>query len=262
MVWLDLAEAKHLRAIATELKGGALKLANARFKLQQLGFARPLVEAADDALRALHKQGWSPSHAALMIDALAADRDRAERSRDDIELAWTGPDALGTECRDSARVLEELFDSATASVLLAGYNLRPGAHFEALARAAKRHPALRVEVFAHVFADQHPTVSAALSAHDAELRAALAGVPLAQVMAHRPSPALIELARERRFSAHAKCVTVDDRRVLVTSANFSFSAQEKNVELGVVLDDRRLASRIRGQFVTLRKRGDMVAHPL
>ncbi|MFO0646575.1 MAG: DISARM system phospholipase D-like protein DrmC [Polyangiales bacterium] len=261
-MWLAPAQAKHLRSIAEELKGGALKLAEPRFKLQQLGFEPALLDASVEALRALHADGWSPTHAAVMIDALAAERDRAERSRDDIELAWTGPDALGTECRDSARVLEELFDRATASVLLVGYNLRPGAHFDALARAARRHPSLRVEVFAHVFVDKHATVTEALAAHDAELRATLAGVPLGQVRAHRPSLALIELARERRFSAHAKCVTVDDRRVLVTSANFSFSAQEKNIELGVALDDPRLAARVRAQFVTLVKRGDMVAHRL
>ena len=64
------------------------------------------------------------------------------------------------------------------------------------------------------------------------------------------------------FHMHAKCVVVDARRVLVTSANFSYTAQEKNVEVGVGLDDPRLAARLRAQFDTLVKRGDMVRHGL
>ena len=40
------------------------------------------------------------------------------------------------------------------------------------------------------------------------------------------------------------------------------TAQERNVEVGVALDDPRLARRIRDQFETLVKRGDMEPHPL
>lgn len=260
MTWFEGAEAKHLHALAVELDRGAVQLADARFKLQQIGFPTLAVDAAAGELRGFHTQGWTASQVARAVDAVASERARTERRRDDIELVWSGPDALGTESRDSARVLEELFEGATRSVLIAGYNLQPGAHFDALARVARGNPSLRVKVFAHVFADKYPTLGEALAAHDAGLRAALGAVPSAQVRAHRPSGPLLEQARAKHFNMHAKCVTIDERRVLVTSANFSYTAQERNVEVGVALDDPRLAARIRIQFETLVKRCDMVAH--
>lgn len=43
---------------------------------------------------------------------------------------------------------------------------------------------------------------------------------------------------------HAKFVSIDHRWVVITSANFSWSAEYGNVELGVVIDDLNLADRI------------------
>lgn len=258
--WSDALTARNLRDLATELARGVVPLRDASFKLVKLQWPAASVELTTRWLRALDGRGWSAAQAAEMVALLAAERERRERARDDIELVWSGPDALGAESRDSARKLEELFARATQSVLLAGYNLRPGAHFDALAEAARRVPALTVAVFAHVFTDARPTMEGCLAAHDEGLRATLRGVDRARVTAHRPSAERLAEAREGRFHMHAKCVTVDDRFVLVTSANFSFTAQERNVEVGVALDDRRLARRIRDQFDTLVKRGDMTPH--
>jgi len=259
---LDTVESKNLRDLAVELRRAVVPLDDARFRLLKLGFTREAAEAVALWLGELDRDGWTVPQVTLLVESVAAERARFEHARDDIQLVWTGPDLLGAESRDSARALEELFAAATETVLMAGYNFRPGAHFEALARAARAQPALRVEVFAHVFTDRHATVSDALDAHDRSLRAALRDVPPRQVTAYRPSPALLEETREGRFHLHAKCVVVDARRVLVTSANFSYTAQEKNVEAGVALDDRRLAARLRAQFDALVKRGDMVAHAL
>jgi phosphatidylserine/phosphatidylglycerophosphate/cardiolipin synthase-like enzyme len=50
-------------------------------------------------------------------------------------------------------------------------------------------------------------------------------------------------------SLHAKCVVVDGRLVFVTSANFTDRGQTRNVEVGVVLDEPRLAAVLEAQFV-------------
>jgi len=47
---------------------------------------------------------------------------------------------------------------------------------------------------------------------------------------------------------HAKFVSVDHRFVIVTSANYSWSAENRNVELGVRLDDPALADAIESQM--------------
>jgi phosphatidylserine/phosphatidylglycerophosphate/cardiolipin synthase-like enzyme len=50
-------------------------------------------------------------------------------------------------------------------------------------------------------------------------------------------------------SLHAKCVVVDGRWVFVTSANFTDRGQTRNIEVGVLLDDERLAAVLEAQFV-------------
>lgn len=50
-------------------------------------------------------------------------------------------------------------------------------------------------------------------------------------------------------SLHAKCVVVDERWVLVTSANFTDRGQTRNVEVGVLLDDAGFAGVLEAQFV-------------
>ena len=46
---------------------------------------------------------------------------------------------------------------------------------------------------------------------------------------------------EVRASLHAKAVVVDERRTFVTSANFTDAALDRNIELGLVVDERFLA---------------------
>ena len=60
----------------------------------------------------------------------------------------------------------------------------------------------------------------------------------------------VALQRDLRSRAvlHAKCVVVDQRYALVTSANFTPNAQLRNIELGVLLDAPTLAGQIVGQF--------------
>jgi phosphatidylserine/phosphatidylglycerophosphate/cardiolipin synthase-like enzyme len=253
-------EAKNLAEIAQMLAAGTLTLDQPAFILQRRSFAPAAVLAATGWLRSLHQDGWTTAQAARFVGALAVERRRVEHARDDIELVWTGPDAHSSENRDSARVLEEMFVAATGSVLMCGYNIQPGPHFDALARAIKDHPKLRVRWFTHVFTDHQPSFADALRAHDAGLRAVFGPNLRARIDFFRPSNALVMEAMARRFSVHAKCVVVDGRRLLVTSANFSTAAQERNIEVGLTLDDARLAAQLRDLFNALVSRGDMVPH--
>ncbi|MGH9319807.1 MAG: phospholipase D-like domain-containing protein [Vicinamibacteria bacterium] len=54
--------------------------------------------------------------------------------------------------------------------------------------------------------------------------------------------------RESRCSLHAKCIVVDEARALVTSANFTDRGQTRNIEMGVLVDDPGLATRLVHQW--------------
>ena len=54
---------------------------------------------------------------------------------------------------------------------------------------------------------------------------------------------------------HRGVVVVDGRWTLLTSANFTEAAQERNIEAGVVINDRRVAERMTRQFDQFVERG-------
>jgi phosphatidylserine/phosphatidylglycerophosphate/cardiolipin synthase-like enzyme len=51
-----------------------------------------------------------------------------------------------------------------------------------------------------------------------------------------------------RSALHAKCIVIDGREALVTSANFTEAAQERNIELGLLVRSAEIASRIERHF--------------
>jgi phosphatidylserine/phosphatidylglycerophosphate/cardiolipin synthase-like enzyme len=61
-------------------------------------------------------------------------------------------------------------------------------------------------------------------------------------------PRSLELEGTKRAVLHAKAVVIDARWTLLTSANFTEAAHERNIEAGVVVDDRELARRVTRQF--------------
>lgn len=246
-----------LRALAKAASSGHLDLTDATFAVQKhlpaLGTAGQSEAAA--GLRWLGTVARDAKSAAAVLTLLADAREALERAREDIALVWTGPDSLGAENRDTAPVIEAMFAGATKSVLLSGYNFQPGAHFDALRAALSAHPTLEVDVFAHLFRKPRRSEAESVAAHRAMLHAAFGAEIVPRLRVWQPAHAL---AQKASFSLHAKVVVVDRRQVLVTSANFSFSAQETNIELGLQLDDRALANRIHDQFLGLCKHHHMV----
>jgi phosphatidylserine/phosphatidylglycerophosphate/cardiolipin synthase-like enzyme len=54
---------------------------------------------------------------------------------------------------------------------------------------------------------------------------------------------------------HAKCVVVDGKRSFVSSANFTDRGQERNIEVGALIDDSRFATQLAQQWDGLVKDG-------
>lgn len=61
-----------------------------------------------------------------------------------------------------------------------------------------------------------------------------------------------------RSSLHAKCIIVDQRIALITSANFTAAAQHRNIEVGVKVQDVDQVTRLHRYFLGLREAGVLV----
>jgi len=62
-----------------------------------------------------------------------------------------------------------------------------------------------------------------------------------------------------RTSLHAKCLVVDHEVSLITSANFTDRGQTRNLEAGVLIEDRELATTLEQQWAGLVEAGVVVA---
>ncbi|GGJ17945.1 DISARM system phospholipase D-like protein DrmC [Paenarthrobacter histidinolovorans] len=145
-----------------------------------------------------------------------------------VDTLWTSPGhVFGSGALTTSLV--SLVDSARQSVVCSTFNFqKTSGMWTALHDAASR-PGVSVRAYI-----------------DAEASAGGRG-PSAGDVAGWLAPGTV--LRTKQFDGkpvrnHAKFVSIDHRFLVITSANFSWSAEYGNVELGVVLDDGRLAERI------------------
>lgn len=79
-----------------------------------------------------------------------------------------------------------------------------------------------------------------------------AGHPLPEVYF---DPRSLAIDVESRAVLHAKCVVIDRRIAFVSSANFTESAQERNIEVGVLVRSQSVAERLSNYFTAMTRTG-------
>ncbi len=120
---------------------------------------------------------------------------------------------------------QRLIDEARMSVVCSSFNFTPHSGMWPALRAAATRPDLTVTVYL----DTHAGSPTAVAAH----------LPKATVFRTLTPPG----ARQPLVS-HAKFIIIDRALTLMTSANFSYSAENTNVELGLLVHDTSLAESI------------------
>ncbi|MFI5503465.1 DISARM system phospholipase D-like protein DrmC [Nocardia asteroides] len=193
-------------------------------------------------VRALLEALGDRQQAILVLRAIAG----ARAARTSVEPLWTLPGALVGNGRLTSQITH-LVDGARQSVVCSTFNFqRSSGLWNALHRAAHR-PGVAVRVYLDTrAADRRPTTWSPTTA---------------QVAAHL-TPARV--LRTKAFDGgyvrnHAKFLVIDHRFLLVTSANFSRSAEHENVEFGLYLDNRNVAEAVERQ---LREIEDLVYEPI
>jgi hypothetical protein len=246
------------RALAAALDAGRLSPPYSALALRRYvgaDMAEPIVAELDR----LADLGMTRVHVRELLSAL----DTEERPPE-ATLVWSGPEEKGTASRDTGVVVRELFEQAQRSVLVAGFAVYQGKSvFKVLAERMDSHPSLEVTMFLNVDRPKGDTTS------DADLLRRFADRfrknewPGARLPVVFYDPRAIEPVErgEKRASLHAKCIIVDDARALVTSANFTEAAQERNIEAGVLVDRASFAVALRKQFDGLVEGGHLARVP-
>lgn len=210
------------------------------------------LDAVAAALAVMEQEGMTPRHIAHAVQLLVEERAAGQRMADRVQLVWSPPELDAVDARDTSVVVQELFRRAQSEVLISTFALDEKAKAETLfGELAARMDAnanLRVRVFANIhrkYLDETPS-SVLVREFATHIRDEVwPGKRLPEVFY---DPRSLETEGHKRAVLHAKAVVVDDRWTLLTSANFTEAAQERNIEAGVVIDDAILAERVVRQF--------------
>ena len=174
-----------------------------------------------------------PNHDALI--GLLRAIEGARSARTTVDPLWTMPGHLARNGRLTASVTY-LIERARHSVVCSTFNFqRSSGLWTALGTAARR-PEIAIRVYMDInAADRLPRPSSPTTD---------------QVAAHlRPGVVLRTVTFDGRpVRNHSKFISIDHRFLLVTSANFSWSAENVNLELGVLIDNRNLAEAVEHQM--------------
>ena len=254
---LQLADGD-LRELAAALRAGRLRAPFSTLAIQRL-VSPQLAPAMANELQALADRGERPEYIALACELVAQDRRSRKTLNDAVDLVTTGPDVPGVTNRDTAVVVRELFSNAENSVLVAGYAVYQGQRvFRALAEQMAARPSLKVRMFLDVQRGPGDTSTPQEIVRRYSERFRLQqwpqGFALPEVWY---DPRSLDVAGEKRASLHAKCVVVDRKHVFISSANFTEAAQERNVEVGLLVHSPTLGEQLTRYFETLIGAGAM-----
>lgn len=216
-----------------------------------------VVAPAGRVLREFDRLGVSADAAALWIRSLAA----AEHRLPSADLVWTGPELSGLHARDTRQVYDELIGSAKHSLWLSTFVFFDGPRaFERLARQLDGVPGLQVTILLNLQRKRGDTTTAS----DLTRRFAAHFWKVDWPGSQRPAvffdPRSLDLDGPGGV-LHAKAVVADDETVFITSANLTDAALDRNIELGLLLRDRALATSIAQHFRGLIDAGLLSALP-
>ncbi len=254
---LQLLTDVDLMALASALRSGRLQppyKAVAVGRFCDTGHAA----AVTQYLAHLDGEGMQPRHLAHLAEAVLTTRVQHPQPADVIDLVWTGPETLGISNRDTGVVVRDLFGCAESEVLVAGFAVYQGREvFRPLAERMAEVPDLRVRLFLDV------QRSPGDYAPDWELLRRFAHRfrtqewPGGRLPEQYYDPRSLDAEAVKRSSLHAKCVVVDRRVALVTSANFTEAAQTRNIEVGALVQSYRFATRLAEHFEALATAGNL-----
>ena len=250
-----------LRAVAASLREGPLSLGITKHGVCHL--VGPQGDIIYDCLQEYSKDGMVPRHIALILDSIAGTIEQSPDPAILFELVLSGPDVPGVPTEDTAAAFQMLVNEAQHEILLVGYAVYGGERiFEPLAMRLRKNPSLKVtfclDISRKVGDTSLDSEIIRRFAHDFQHR-------------HWPWPELPDLFYDPRAlsespggraSLHAKCVVIDRCAALITSANFTEAAQQRNIELGVLVRHAPIAERIADYFQGLRASGFLVECPL
>ncbi len=170
----------------------------------------------------------SGSALSFALRASVAAEATSRRHTPTTQVVWTGPQVDGSFLRSTREVVREILRGAQTDLLIIGYWIAARDEgdgiieevISSLAAAVQRGVTLTVIVDERQRADGRDNRKALVEAWPSE-------VPLPRILTWHLPP------DDRHLKLHAKVLVADGMDALVTSANLTFYAMDRNMEMGV-----------------------------
>lgn len=211
---------------AGEADALAVQFGDGRHRVKALGAINPV--RREKVKKLLFEAGLDHTdsvRATAVLRAIAG----AKSVHRDLTPVWTMP---GNEAKLGHLTGEfhRLVQAARISVTCATYNFEKTSQMWAVLKNASEQPGVVVTVY--------------VDGDKADAAKVKAQLPNATI--YRSA----ELPSGQRVVSHAKFVVIDHEVVLLTSANFSFSAENRNVEFGLLIRDAALAASVESTMIS------------
>jgi phosphatidylserine/phosphatidylglycerophosphate/cardiolipin synthase-like enzyme len=170
----------------------------------------------------------------------------AGRASPDIQLVWTGPDIPMATPRDTLPQMLEMIGRAKTSILLVTFAaFKATAIMDALQAADARGVRLMIVV-------ESAVDSAGQLTHDA-YKAFPKSLIASGCVWHWPIEKRPKNQKGLPGKLHAKCLVIDNSEALVSSANLTDDAMERNIEVGIRCSNFCVAKQLGAKFEALAK---------
>lgn len=239
--------------LADAIEQGRLTVPYTEAAAAKIGLSDAAQVAEDLVL--LSASGFGARQIGLFLRALSDERRNHKMAKQ--ELVVTGPDVRG-RVRDTSVVVEQLFEEAKTSVLMVWYALYDGHDiFKTLAGKFDADPKMRVRLCLDISrrADDD-AADIAVAGHFAQqfVKYDWPGHRLPEIFYY---PRSLAKNKNEKAVLHAKCIVVDSKKALVTSANPTPAAYHRNIELGVVFESSDIPRQIESYFSSLIDAGSL-----
>lgn len=182
-------------------------------------------ERAKELLAAASISHADLDHSLAVLHAIAG----AKSMRNDLTPVWTMPGNEATVGHLTSE-FHRIVQAARQTVTCATYNFEPTSQMWTVLREASEQAGVVVTVY--------------VDGDKADARKVSGQLPRATVYRSAVLP------DGKQIVSHAKFIVIDHAMVLLTSANFSFSAENRNIEFGLRIHDPALAASIETTMAT------------
>ena len=257
---LNDLEQSRLIELAEILESGQLAPPFSALSLQP-HISEDHIDSVSTVFKHLSQCQMSPTQIALVIRSFAAGRKVNPDISEMLDVVVSGPDVAAV-FRDTGVVIRDLFNKVQERVLAVGYAVYQGQSvFKDLADRLDDDGSIQATLCLEVKREQTDTSIDSLVVERFANDFVEKEWPGTRLPAIYYDHRSLSHSKSEHSALHAKCVVIDGREALVTSANFTEAAQERNIELGLLVDSHKIARQVEEHFLTLIQNGHLVRLP-